>query len=563
MKIKNKKLYYIFYIISIILLFRFTRIDDIHKSMAAFYYVHQDIWLLLAAMGIVGLANRFSALRPLPLKLTFLPRYIWAVAAGLCAFCLVGHWLVLCGYDASRDEQMANFDSYIFASGHLVAPLSELWRDNSDILNTNFLYPSVHRGAWVSAYLPINAAIRALFRLFAFPELANPLITALGAIALWACVRQLWPKDKEAPWVALLLYCLSGQILCLGMTAYAMPAHLTFDLIWLWLYLQKRWWSDTLALVVAFFTVGLHQPIMHPLFAAPFLCLLVFQRQWPRVAFYFIGYAVIGLFWLKWPAYISTLVQSGGVAPPPGADYISQLVETVSRNGLMAIPYMLLNMARLIAWNHLLLLPLVWIGVSLCWRQRLVQALAGGIILTFMVMMIIMPYQGHAFGYRYFNGLLGNFILLAVYGWKMIVPQEPKWRSLMVYTSAGIAIVMIPMQLFFSHHFYSTFSQESKRIASMDADYFIYTGAIDLPLFGWDVVLNRPDLSNRPVRLIGDLMSDNFVKALCSTHPSVMMLPIEALRPIEGLFSQRRAQLMQPNNVHFANILYEAGCQVK
>lgn len=559
----TNKMHYIFCIFSIILLFTFTRIHKIHHRMAAFYYTRQDLWLLLAALGIVSLAIRFSTLRPLPLKLTFLPKYIWAITAGLCMFCLAGHWLVLCGYDASRDEQMANFDSYIFASGHLVAPLNGLWRDNSDALNTTFLYPSEHRGAWVSAYLPINAAIRALFRLFAFPELANPVITALGAVALWACVRQLWPKDKEAPWVALLLYCLSGQILCLGMTAYAMPAHLTFNLIWLWLYLQKRWWSDIFALVVAFLTIGLHQPIMHPLFAAPFLCLLVFSRQWPRVTFYFIGYVVMGLFWLKWPSYMSVLVQSEGAAPPFGEDYMSRLVETVSQNSLIAIPYMLLNVGRLIAWNHLLLLPLAWIGFRMCWRQRFVQALAGGIILTFMVMMIILPYQGHAFGYRYLNGLLGNFILLSVYGWKMIIPQAPQWRSLMVYISASTAIIMIPMQMFFSHHFYSTFSQGSNRIASMDADYFIYTAAIDLPPFGQDLVINRPDLSNRPIRLVGDAMSDNLIKALCSTHPSVMMLPIEALRPIEGLFSKKKSLTMQSNNIYFANTLRDAGCHVK
>src|SRR3546814_15106855 len=81
------------------------------------------------------------------------------------------------------------------------------------------------------------------------------------------------------------------------MTAYAMPAHLTVNLCWLWLVLRRRWWADIVALTLGLFAVGLHQIHYHPLFAAPILFLLLLRKEWGRAAFYALGYLAIGLFW--------------------------------------------------------------------------------------------------------------------------------------------------------------------------------------------------------------------------------------------------------------------------
>src|SRR3546814_16107538 len=73
------------------------------------------------------------------------------------------------------------------------------------------------------------------------------------------------------------------------MTAYAMPAHLTINLCWLWFVLRRRWWADAAALTLGFFAVGLHQFHYHPLFAAPILFLLLLRKAWGRAAFYALG----------------------------------------------------------------------------------------------------------------------------------------------------------------------------------------------------------------------------------------------------------------------------------
>ena len=532
-------------------------------QLTKFYFLSQDIWLLLVIALLCFLPLRYFAVCKATLPLQKIP--VWIVPSALFFFCLAGHRLVLSGYDASRDEQMAVFDALIFASGHLTAPIGALWRDHSDALNTVFLSPAEHRGAWVSAYLPMNAAIRAMVAvLTGWPELTGPLWTAAGAFALWGCIRHLWPNDREAAWFGMLLYALSGQILLTGMTAYAMPAHLTLNLFWLWLFLQRRFSHDLLALAVAFVAIGLHQPLMHPLFAAPILLLPVLQRDWKRVSLYFIGYLLIGIFWLRWPEIMWHAVQSSADAHrPPGVDYLSRLTETVASNGWAAIPLMLLNLARFVAWNHPLLLPLAIVGF---WKSGIAarrysvpMALAVGVGLTFFVMMVILPYQGHGFGYRYLHGLIGNIIVLAISGWVSMGSKLPQWRMIMCRASLGTVLILIPLQLFFAHRFYDAYARPARQISAIDADYAIIN-ASNAP-FAADLVLNRPALDNRPIRLIAEEVDPELRQKLCASGARIAIVPDSYLRPINdyfGIASSKREAGQEKS----AQIFSRAGCRI-
>lgn len=191
----------------------------------------QDRWLLLAEAGIMLGSVLLVRAKARPLagnSSVFLGAFtVMALAS------LLGHHWLLSGYDLSRDEQMANFDAEVFLGGHFSQSLPLLWRDHADALNTLFMYPAQHRAGWISSYLPMNAALRAVASLLGDPALAGPLMTWTGAVALWGCARRIWPKDREAAVVAALLYLGSGQVLFAGMTAYAMPAHLALNLVWL------------------------------------------------------------------------------------------------------------------------------------------------------------------------------------------------------------------------------------------------------------------------------------------------------------------------------------------
>lgn len=526
-------------------------------NLTAFFLNRQDRWLLLIGCGLLSLvginlrarAKPFSAGIGLPL----------IVAVLLLLFCFAGHYWVLAGYDMSRDEQMATFDAAVFAQGHLVAKIPALWRDQSDVLNTIFMYPAAHRGAWISTYLPFNSILRALLDLIGAPTAAGPLMAAIGAIALWGCVRRIWPQDREAPVVALLLYVGSGQVVVTGMTAYAMPAHLTCNMVWLWLFLRRTWWTDAAALAVGFVAVGLHQPLLHPIFAAPLLFLLVLERHWPRAALYAVGYAAIGVFWLWWPGWTWSLVQASvDVHIPVGVDFATRLTATIRNGDAMGLPDMVANLLRFAAWQHLLLLPLMLLGWKIARRDRLAAGLLGGVIATTLIMAVILPYQGHGFGYRYLHGLIGNCILLAVYGWTSL-DQRDVWRSLLLRSSIAGSAVILPIQLWMAHNFYAPAAEADARIAATHADYAVI-GNNDAP-FSVDLVHNPPALDTHPVRLIGERMNAKVVAGLCRDRPSVVLVGdgmFDRMNAYYGVSPQNSAA--QRNSV-LALRLTHAGCR--
>lgn len=504
-----------------------------NANLSLFFLHRQDRWLLL--VGVILLALCVWRLPARERAFSGSWRLALAIGILMATVAFAGHYLILSGYDLSRDEQMATFDAQVFAQGQLVAPLSGIWRDHAEALNTMFMHPTNETAGWISAYLPLNAAFRALFGLIGDAALTGPAMLALGAVALWGCARRIWPADREAAVVALLLYLGSGQILFNAMTAYAMPTHLALNLCWLWLFLRRTTTADLAALAVGFVAVGLHQPIMHPMFAAPILFLLLLERDWRRAALYFLGYSVIGGFWAWWPNAMWVLVEADAAAPKgQGIDYISRLTLTVMQGDGLRLANMVANLFRFFAWQHLLLLPLLLFGFTVARHNRLAGALAGGILLTTTVMFIILPYQGHGFGYRYVHGLIGNFILLAVFGWMTLGAPQPHWRILLMRTTAAGLILLFPLQAWMAYSFYAPYAQASKRIAASSAD-FVVVGETDAP-FSIDLVINPPALDAHPIRLIRGAVNPALAQALCGTQPAplVAFLGKEVLAPIQA-----------------------------
>lgn len=529
------------------------------KSLTLFYVLHQDRWLLTASAIILLIASAWKLRRPAPLPASRSILNAVAVAMAVAAF--VGHYAILSGHDVSRDEQMASFDATVFASGQLFARLPTLWRDHADALNTIFMYPADHRAGWISSYLPMNALLRAGFGQLGNPYLAGALWTLLGAVALWNIVRRIWPEKPEAATVALLLYLGSGQILITGMTAYAMPAHLALNLVWLSAYLRRSWPGDIAALAVGFVAIGLHQPLMHPMFAAPVLFLLVLERSWGRAGFYAVGYALAGLFWLYWPNVAWQMLQAGPDAVrPAGVDYVTRLTETVKQNGMIGIPLMEANLLRFFAWQHLLLPALLVLGLPVLRRDRLAAALGAGCLLTFMVMLIILPYQGHGFGYRYLHGLIGNAILLAVYGWNSIDREKDRWRGLMTVTTVATLCVLAPIQLSMAHAFYRPWADVSHRIDRVDADYAVI-GDHDVS-FARDLVLNAPDLGNRPIRLVREAIRPDLVRSLCASKPRIAFVGAQTLAPIAHYFGETGSRSAGQDSAILARSMQRAGCRI-
>ncbi len=482
------------------------------------------VWLVLSAFILIPVR-----LGPAVLSLSRARVVLLALAIGSLGY--AGHYLLLSGYDLSRDEQMASFDAFIYGAGHMVWPLPPIWQSTPGPLNMLFMLPGPHPVAWVSGYLPGNALLRAGFAHLGDAALTEAVLNALSVLLVWGCSRRLWPgpsgRDHEAGAVAVILLVLSGQFVMSGMTAFAMTAHLTFNLLWLWLFLRDRRTSDLAALAVGFVGIGLHQPLFHPLFVAPFLVLLLLDRRWGRLALFAGFYAAATAFWFAWPMLTHALITAPhSSASAVGTDYYTRLVQVLGQNQYN-IAIMAANLLHFVTWQHILLVPLLLAGCIAARHDRMAAALAVSFVAPIVMMTAILPFQGHGFGYRYLHGVLGSAALLGGYGWRRLEPWHDKLRPLFVRASLATLLVLLPLQAWKTHGLYATYALIDARIAAVNADYIII-GEHDVPL-GLDLVLNRPDLGNRPIRLVAGEIADTDALAQRICHPGVVIaLPTDA-----------------------------------
>lgn len=464
----------------------------------------QDSALLLLQLGVLALAMW-------PLRRTIrLPvltgRGVAILALALIAITYAGHYLVMAGYNLIRDEQMTLFDAAIYAEGKLAWPIPPEWRSEAGALNLTFMLPVDQPVAWVSGYLPGNAALHALVSLVADPALTGPLLSALALAMMWSCSRKLWPDDPEVASVCTVLLLVSGQFLFSGMSPWAMQAHLACNLVFLRLFLADRRGADLAAIALGWLATGLHQPLFHPLFVGPLLLVLLHQRRFARFAMFAIGYGAIGLFWLSWPKWTIGLVAGpGSVIAASGVDFFSRLSLALASNesnlGMMAA-----NLLRFVAWQHVLLLPMLAYALGVLRHNRMALALLAGPAATILIIALILPWQGYGFGYRYLHGQLAGIVLLAGFGWQKMREQLPGANTKLALATAASLALVIPFQALLINRIYAAYADADRAIAKAGTDYFLvdnYAGYVaDI------LVINRPDLANRPLRLMAIAVRD-------------------------------------------------------
>lgn len=515
-----------------------------YPALSEFFFWRQDVLLafLFILVAALPLWNRqqHSSTRVLDFLAT--PRGLFIVAACLIGLCWLGRHFIYLDYNLSRDEQMADFDAYIFTHGKLFWPLPKFWQVHALALNQIFMLAIGDHEAWVSAYLPVNAALRAAIGFLIPTSFTSPILVAIGAVSLWRIATRLWPTSPSTRSVALILYAGSSQVIANGMTAYAMSGHLALNLVWLDLFLLNRRWAHLGALAVGFLATGLHQPLFHPLFVFSFLDLLRLQRRWRTLAFYVAGYALIGAFWLFWPHWISShgvgQIASLELGTP---DYFRRFAMAVHPLNFEAVWLTVLNLLRFISWQHLLLLPLLAVGIRTAWNHDpLMQATAKSLLLPIAVMLIVLPYQGHGWGYRYLHGVIGNSCLLACYGWAALESQGLSFRRALAWATAATFLIVMPVHLMSVHQMVSAFAVVSRTIAGSRADFVVVDNRA-VP-FGDDVVLNQPDLSNHPIELVASGLRTSDMPNICA-RGSVSFFDGSALKPIAFFFG------MQPQQV--------------
>ena len=457
-------------------------------------------------------------------------RFAWitAVASG-CAILAIRHWAYV-DFALSADEFLAEFDSGIIADGKLFARLAPEWRDYAPALRPVLSFLAPDNAFFISSYLPVNAALRAIFVAVGAPGLQGAVLAGVAVVALFGVTRRIWPNRPDAAVVAVIVLVSSSQFLITAATPYAMTAHLALNLVWLWLFLRDTPTSHVAAAGVGFAACGLHQVAFHPLVVAPFVLFLFWDKRWKLAAFYTVVYAVSALFWIS---YWSILLRAVGApmqqAAEVGIPLLIQRIPEMMDLSLVGLVHMLLNLFRLLSWQNLLFFPLIALALA-GWRSRdrTVTCLALGVIATFAFMLLITPSQGHGWGYRYLHGCLGSLALIAAFGWIKATDGDAaktgnttgnmtgsSWWVLL--SSAVISVVvLLPWRAYQAHAFVAPYAAAAGAIERSRADVVI-VDFLDI-WYGQDFVRNDPFLRSSPKVLNLLNLDETMLRDLCGRY---------------------------------------------
>lgn len=468
--------------------------------------------LVIAKRDSLGAAWRFASLSP--------SRAIWLMAALVFVVSLAGAFVVFQNYPLSMDEFWARADGVILGQGAPLARIPEEWRGYADALQPIFLRLLPEEGLWASTYLPLNSAVQAILG-----PAASPAMTAGSVLLIAAIARHLMPQDRLAPVIAALLLATSAQVVITAMTSYSMSAHLFLDLLWLWLFLQRRLWAYAASALVALAAMGLHQAAFFPLFALPFLLerFLAGQRLGA------IAYVVfIGAGFLAWTNYDVWAYNWFDAAAPANeakgsGRSLSDLLTRLSQVQLQSLALMGANLVRFVVWQNPILLVLVVLATWPVVRlydgvPRELRAMLLSLIGTIVFLLLVIPYQGHGWGYRYLHGQLAGAVLIATYAWGRLVSGEHAtgWKGVLVGMSA-LALLFIPVRAYQAHDFVTPYAQAHAELLKWDdADVII----IDAPrhAFTVDLTRNDPLLHNPIKRMDAFSLTNDQATQLCANY---------------------------------------------
>ncbi|MCB9948062.1 MAG: hypothetical protein H6842_09575 [Rhodospirillaceae bacterium] len=487
---------------------------------------HDTAWLLGAAvvLALALPAGRLLARRTWPVGLptsrTVLGAPVIALVGAVVVVAAAGSWLVFAGHPLAMDEFMALFQARALQGGALIPALPADWADFAEALQPIFLRHDPTLGVWSPDYRPGNAAIVALFGAVHLAPLAEPLMAGASVALVAWLARRTWPEERHLPIIAAALLAASPQLLVTAMTPYSMTAHLFFNLAWVVLHVRDDRAGHAGALAVGFLAIGLHQVHVHPAFILPFMLSLLWRRRVWLAALYASAYAAFLLFWLFWrdiAMALEGLPHSVGVGD--GGYLAEGLLRRLRSHSLADIHMWLGNLGRFVAWQNLALLPLAVAGLAQLRRAPwLVRMLAWGCLTSLLPYLLLMPYQGHGWGYRYLHVCLGSFALIAAYGWvalkRDLAPASARRTAAALVAAAAIGVVVgVPLRAVQAHRFAHPFAEAQAYVERLPVDaVLIDTAAI---WYGTDLVRNDPFLRNTPKLMAVGQLTDGQLETLC------------------------------------------------
>lgn len=502
-----------------------TRATDVE----AYFLLRHDLpvlGLLLALMLALAFTPAIAAPR-IAASVAARPG-LWAAGLAFCC-CAIGAAaapFLFGDYTLSLDEFLANFDAQIFVRGQLMAPVPGEWQPYVPALQPLYMMPVPNDDFWASGYLPVNAGLRALASLAHLDWLLNPILSGFSVVAVYGVGRRLWPERPALALIAAALLATSSQLILMSMTAYAMPAHLAFNLAWLWLFLRGSRLGHGLAIVVGFFAAGIHQVLFHPVFVAPFVLQLWLDRRWRLASLYTLAYAAICLVWVEyWKLDMQLTGVSMAGAQDSGAGlFIDRITDLLGNLSFSSVGLMAESLVRFVTWQNPLTAPLLLTGAFAAWRGKgHVRALLAGVVLTLAAMLLFVPTQTHGWGYRYLHGLLGSVCLLAAWTWGWLTDPLPAPRRNAAYAAFAIAcaaavLVLLPLRAWQAWAYVRPYAAASAWIHSAPTQVVIVDYQGDPGFDPGTVIRNAPFLDRWPKVMALDAMGPDDLRQLCARY---------------------------------------------
>jgi len=199
---------------------------------------------------------------------------------GLCAV-FIYHNDAFC-----MDEYAAVFQAKIFAAGRLTAQLPPSVVDwlIPPGFNGAFLVASRTTGEAMEAYWPGFSLILAPFEFFGISWLCNSVLAGISLFLVHRITLEITNDRRAAGW-SVLFTIASGAFFAYAISYYSMQAHLTANLMFVWLLLRPTPYRAFGAGVVGSLALVLHNPLPHALFAAPWIIAIARSREQRRSFF--------------------------------------------------------------------------------------------------------------------------------------------------------------------------------------------------------------------------------------------------------------------------------------
>lgn len=359
---------------------------------------------------------------------TNISRNRFVIAAGFWLFLVAGNILLYQQHPLSMDEYAAVLQSQIFSGGQMsahVPPSLIDWLVPRPFQNY-FLIVNRGTGEVASGYWPGFSILLAPFVWLGLPSGCNATVAACATLVAGRIAYDVTTDERARGWT-ILFFVASPMFVLNGISFYSMPAHLLFNLCFVWLLLEQTPARLFLAGITGSFALVLHNPFPHLLFAAPWILWLIIRpARLKNITLLAAGYIpltiVLGAGWLH---VLESIRRPIGAAPELGSQMahaasagawilktLAELTRPFKCPDESTSIFRVAELCKLLLWSVPLMPVFAWLGALRLGRGKL-MVMGWSFLATFFGYFLLPVNQGHGWGARYLFSAWGVLAILA------------------------------------------------------------------------------------------------------------------------------------------------------